>query len=83
MEAKKYATKQPMDHWIFKIEAQKISRYKNDCSKPMWHRKSNSKREVSSNTSLPQKTIEKKSNKPNFSLEQLEKEETKPKVNRR
>ena len=49
----------------------------------MGHRKSNSKREVSSNTSLPQKTIEKKSNKPNFSLEQLEKEETKPKVNRR
>ena len=49
----------------------------------MGHRKSNSKREVSSNTSLPQKTIEKKSNKPNFSLEQLEKEETKPKVSRR
>ena len=74
MEAKKYATKPPMDHWINKIGIQKISRYKNDCPKPMGHRKSNSKREVSSNTRLPLKTIEKKkSNKPNLSLKQLEK----------
>ena len=60
MEAKQYATKQPMDHWRNQRENQNIPRdkwkLKNDNPKPMVHNKSSSKRGIYSDTSLPQKT---------------------------
>ena len=60
MEAKQYVTKQPMDHWRnqrgnWKIPREKLKR-KNADPKPMGCSKSSSKREVYSNTILPQET---------------------------
>ena len=49
-----------MDHWRNQRENQKILRdkwqWKHDNSKPMGHSKSSFKKEVYSNTSLPQET---------------------------
>ena len=60
MEAKQYATKQPMDHWRIQRGNQKIPRdkrkWKHNNPKPMGHSKVNFKREVYSNTMLPQET---------------------------
>ena len=60
MEAKQYATKQPMDHWRNQRGNQKIPRDKltgkHNNPKPMGHSKSSSKREVYSDTSLLQET---------------------------
>ena len=56
MEAKQNTTKSPRDHW----RNQKIPRnkwqWKYDDPKPMGYSKSSSKREVYSNTILPQET---------------------------
>ena len=58
MEAKQYVTKYPRDHWRNQRGNQKIPRdkrqWKHDDPKPMGCSKSSSKREVHSNTSLPQ-----------------------------
>ena len=66
MEDKQYATKQPMDHWRNQRGNQKMPRdkwkWKHNNPKLMGHSKSISKREVYSNTSLPQE-IRKISNK--------------------
>ena len=69
MEAKQYATKQPMDHWRNQRGNKKLPRdkwkWKHDSSKPMWHNKSSSKKEVYSNINLPletRKNIKKQSN---------------------
>ena len=83
MEPKQYATKQPMDHW----GNQKIPRdkwkWKHDNPKPKGRSKSSSKREVYSNTILPQET-RKITNNLFLHIKQLEKEEqTKPKGSRR
>ena len=56
--------------------------WKHDDPKPMGCSKSSSKREVYSNTSLPQET-RKISNNLTLHLKQLDKEQTKPKVSRR
>ena len=60
VEAKQYATKQPMDHWINQRWNKKIPRdkwkWKHNYPKSMGHSKSSSKREVYSNTILPQET---------------------------
>ena len=45
--------------------------------------KSSSKREVYSNTILPQETRETSNRQPNFTLKQLEKEQKAPKISRR
>ena len=60
MEAKQYATKQPMDHWRnqtgnLKIPGDKWKRKHNN-PKSMVCSKSSSKREVYSNIILPQET---------------------------
>ena len=69
MEAKQYATKQPVDHWRNQRGNQKIPRdnwkWKQDGLKPMACGKSSSNREVYSNTILSQETrkiINKQSN---------------------
>ena len=60
VEAKQYATKQPMDHWRNHRGNKKIPRdkwkQKHNDPKPVVHRKRSSKREVYSDTSLPQAT---------------------------
>ena len=79
MEAKQYATKQPTDHWRNQRENLKIPRDKwqwnHDDPKPMGHNKSHSKREVYSNTSLPQETKKISNNNRTLHLKELEKEE--------
>ena len=87
MEAKQYATKQPMDHWRNQRGNQKIPRdkwkWKHNDPKTMGCSKISSKREVYSNTIVSQET-RKISNNLTLHLKQLEKEEqTKPKVSTR
>ena len=70
MEAKQYATKQPMDHWRnqrgnLKIPRDKWQR-KHDDLKPMWCSKSSPKKEVYSNTILPQETRKISNKQPNL-----------------
>ena len=72
MEAKQYATKQPMNHWRNQRGNHKIPRgkwqWKHNSPKPMGHSKSSPKKEVYGNIILPQE-IRKISNKqPNFTL---------------
>ena len=77
MEAKQYATKQPVDHWRNQRGNQKIPRdkwkWKHNDPKPMGCSKSSSKWEVYSNTILSQERI-KISNKQS-NRKQLEKEQ--------
>ena len=85
MEAKHYATKQPMGHWRNRRGNQQILgvkwKWKHSNPKSMRPSKSSSKREVYSNTSLTQET-RKKNSKSN--LEELEiEEQTEAKVSRR
>ena len=78
MEAKQYATKQPMDHWRNqRVNKKNLETNKNeqDDSKPMGHNKSSSKREVYSNTILPQEKETSQINNLTLHLKQLEKEE--------
>ena len=86
MEAKQYVAKQPRDHWRNQRGNQKIPRdkwqQKHDDPKPMGCSKSSSKKQVYSNTSLPQET-RKISNNLTLHLKEVEKEQTKPKVSRR
>ena len=60
MDTKQYATKQPVDHWRNQRGNKTIPRdkwkWKHSYQKPIGHRKSSSKREVYSNTSLPWET---------------------------
>ena len=83
METKHYATKQLMDQWRNQRENQKIPRHKwqqrHSNPKPMGCGKMSSKREVYSNTSLPQET-RKISNNLTLHLKQLEKRIPKPRV---
>ena len=85
IEAKQYATKQPMDHGRNQRGNQKISRdkwqQKHDSPKHVGCSKNSSKREVYSDTSLPQETSKTSNKQPNLISKQLEKEEqTNPKV---
>ena len=87
MEAKQYATKQPMDHLRYQRGNQKIPRekwkWKYADPKAMECSKRSSKREVYSDTSLPQETRQ-ISNNLTLCWNILEREEqTKPKVSRR
>ena len=87
MEAKQYATK-PRDHWRNQRGNQKIPRnkwqWKQDNPKPMRCCKSSSKREVYSNTILPQETRYISNKQPNLTPREIRKEEQKkPKVSRR
>ena len=70
MKAKQYATKHPSDHWGNQTGNQKIPRDKwklklND-TKPVGCSKSSSKREVYSNTILPQVVRKTLNRPPNF-----------------
>ena len=74
-----------MDHWRYhrgnlKIPREKWKQKYNDL-KPMGQEKCSSKREIYSDTRLPQKT-RKISNHLTLPVKQLEKEQTKPKVSR-
>ena len=88
MEAKQYATE---NQWITEKKErgnQKIPRnkwkWKHDDPKPMGCSKSNSKREVYSNTSLPQELRKISNKQPNLMPKATEKEkQTKPKTNKR
>ena len=70
MEAKQYATKWPRDHWRNRRVNQKIPRnkwqWKQNNPKPMGWSKSSSKREVESNTILPQETRKISNKQPNI-----------------
>ena len=69
MEAKQYVTKQLMHHWRNQRGNQKTPRdrwkQKHDNPKPMGHGKSSSKREVYSDTGLPQETRKISNKQPN------------------
>ena len=84
-EAKPYVTKQTMDHWINQKRNKKMPKekwkWKHNDPKPMGCCKSSSNTEVYRNTILPQET--RKINNLTLQLKYLEKEQTKPKVNRR
>ena len=70
MEIKQYVSKYPTAYWRNQKGNQKISRnnrqLKHDNSKPMGCSKSSSKREVDSNTILPQETRKTLNRQPNF-----------------
>ena len=72
MEAKKYATKQPIDIWKNQRGNQKLPRdnwkWKHYDPRPMGYIKSSSKREVYGNTILPQETRKIPNKQPNFTL---------------
>ena len=79
MRTKQYFTNQSMDHWRNQEETKKYlerhENWKHDNPKPMECSKSCFKREVYSQTNLPQE-IGKISNKqPNLTLKELEKKE--------
>ena len=75
MESKQYISKQPTAYWRNKKISRNNWQWKHDNSKPMGCSKSSSKREVYSNTVLPQE----KHGIDNLTLQlkQLEKEEQK------
>ena len=88
MEIKQYISKQTRGYWRNQKGNQKISRnkwqWKHDNSKPMGCRKSSSKREVYSNTILPQETRKTSNRQPNFTPKTTGKRRTKaPKISRR
>ena len=81
MEIKQHISKWPTDYWRNQKGNKKVSRNKwqwKHNSKPMGCSKSSLKREVYSNTILPQETRKALNSQPKFTLKQLEKEEQKP-----
>ena len=80
MEAKQYATKQPRDHWKNQRGYQKMPRnkwqWKHDDRKPKGWSKSSSKREVYSNTILPQETRKISNKQPNLTLKSIREKRT-------
>ena len=70
MEIKQHVSKYPTNYWKKKKGNKKIStnkwQWKHDSSKPMGCSKSNSKREVYNNTTLPQETRKTLTRQPNF-----------------
>ena len=87
MEAKQYTTKQPRDHWRNQRGNKKIPRnkwqWKHDDPKPMGWSKSSSKREVYSNTILPQETRKISNKQPTLTPKAIRERRTKnPKVSR-
>ena len=68
MEAKQYATKQPIDHWQNQRRDKRIpgDENKNNNLESMGCSKSSSKREVYSNTNLPQETRKISNKQPNI-----------------
>ena len=83
MDAKQHATKQQMDHWRNQEIPGNKWKQKHKYPKSVEYNKSNSKREVYSDTSLTQE-IRKISNKQlNFTPKGTKKEPKTPKVNRR
>ena len=70
MEAKQYATKQPMDHWRNQRGNKKLPRDKwkqmNSDPKPRGCSKSSSKREIYSNKILPQEARKISNKQPNL-----------------
>ena len=70
MEAKQYATKQPMDHWRNQTGNQKIPwdkwTWKQEYPKAMAWSESSSNREIYSNTILPQETRKISNKQPNL-----------------
>ena len=84
MEARQYATKQPMGHWRNQRRNQKIPgdkwKWKHNHPKSVGHSKSSPKRRVYSDKILP-KEARKISNNLTLHLKELEKEaQTKPKL---
>ena len=81
MKAKQYVTKKPIDHWRNQRGNQKISRdkwqRKHDDWKPMGYSKSSSKREVYSNTILPQETRNISNKQPNLTPKTIRERRTK------
>ena len=81
MEAKQYATKQPRDHWRNQRGNKKITRnkwqWKHNEPKPMGCSKSSSKREVYSNTILPQETRNISNKQPNLTTKVIRERRTK------
>ena len=82
MEIKQYISKYPTGYWRNQKGNQKISRskwqWKYDNSKSMGCSKSGSKREVFSNTILPQETRKTLSRQPNFTSKTTGKRRTTP-----
>ena len=82
---KKKKKKKKLDHWRNQRGNQKrLRKMKTQWSKNVGMQQKQFKREVYSNTILPQETRKISNKQPTLHLEQLEKEEqTKPKVSRR
>ena len=85
MEIKQHISKQPTGYWRNQKGNKKISRnkwqWKHDNSKPMGCSKSSSKREVYSNTILPQETRKTSNRQPNFTPKTTGKRRTTKKKN--
>ena len=81
MEAKQYATKYPRDYWRNQRGHKKIPRHKwqwkHEDLKPMGCSKSSSKREVYSNTVLPQETRKILNKQPNLTPQAIRERRTK------
>ena len=81
MEIKQHISKQPTGYWRNQKGNKKISRnkwqWKHNNSKPMGCSKSSSKREVYSNTILPQETRKTSNRQPNFAPKTTGKRRTK------
>ena len=79
MEIKQHISKWPTGYWRNQKGNQNMSRnkwqWKHNNLKPMGCSKSSSKRQVYSNTILPQETRKTLNRQPNLHLKQLEKEE--------
>ena len=80
MEAKKYATKQPMNHWRnqrgnLKIPGDKW-KWNHSDPKSLGYSESSSKRDVYSNTSLPQETRKMSNKEPNLTSKGARKRRT-------
>ena len=88
MEIKQHISKWPTDYWRNQKRNKKISRnkwqWKHYNSKPMGYSKSSSKKEVDSNTILPQETRKALNSQPNFTPKTTWKRRTKkPKIRRK
>ena len=83
MEAKIYATEKPTDHWRNQRGDKKIPKgkwkQKHNDLKPLGCSKNSSKREVYSDTSLPQETRKISNKQPNLKAKQTRERTNKPK----
>ena len=76
VEAKQYATKQPMNHWGNQKLPIDKRKWKHNHPKPMGHSRSSPKMEVYNNKTIPQEAKKISNKQPNITTKRIRKRRT-------